>query len=156
MLLLAVASGNFPLAQLVERLDTQTEGPWFESLQWRLFYRIHLQPTKGLGVFLTQEYKHNPVRTCNSSTARGPQLRDVASLEGGVCSSVGIKCSYWNFPLAQLVECLDTQTEGPWFESLQWRLFYLLHNNGCGMYCPHCNCLVLLKSIIFLTLFVSI
>ena len=33
MLLLAVSSGNFPLAQLVERLDTQTEGPWFESLR---------------------------------------------------------------------------------------------------------------------------
>ena len=45
VLLLAVASGNFPLAQLVERLDTQTEGPWIESLQWRLIYLLHLEPT---------------------------------------------------------------------------------------------------------------
>ena len=43
---------------------------------------------------LTQEYNYNPVRTRNSSTARGPLLRDVASLEGGggggggVCGSV--------------------------------------------------------------------
>ena len=42
MLLLAVASGNFPLAQLVEGLDTQTEGPWFEFLQWRLIYLLHV------------------------------------------------------------------------------------------------------------------
>ena len=82
MLLLAVASGTFPLAQLVEHLDTQTEGPWFESLQWRLIYLLHLEPTWGLGVFITQEYNYNPVRTRNSSTAHGPQLRDVASLEG--------------------------------------------------------------------------
>ena len=39
--------------------------------------------------------------TRNSSTARGPRLRDVASLEGGggggegVCSSIDIKWSYW-------------------------------------------------------------
>ena len=39
---------------------------------------LHLE----LGVFLTQEYNYNPVRTRNSSNARGPQLRDVASLEG--------------------------------------------------------------------------
>ena len=45
MLMLAVASGNVPLAQFVERLDTQTEGPWFESLQWRLIYLLHLEPT---------------------------------------------------------------------------------------------------------------
>ena len=36
-----IYSGNFPLAQLVERLDTQIEGPWFESLQWRLIYLSH-------------------------------------------------------------------------------------------------------------------
>ena len=42
MLLLAVASGNFTLAQFVERLDTQTEGSWFESLQWRLIYLLHV------------------------------------------------------------------------------------------------------------------
>ena len=29
------------LAQFVERLDTHTEGPWFESLQWRLIYLLH-------------------------------------------------------------------------------------------------------------------
>ena len=45
MLLLAVASGNFPLAQLVEGLDSQTEGPWLESPQWRLIYLLHLEPT---------------------------------------------------------------------------------------------------------------
>ena len=42
MLLLAVASGNFPLAQFVERLDTQTEGLWFKSLQWSLIYVLHI------------------------------------------------------------------------------------------------------------------
>ena len=46
--------------------------------------------------------------------------------------TLGIKCSYWQklvgiSLLAQLLECLDTQTEGLWFESLQWRLIYLLH-----------------------------
>ena len=35
-------------------------------------------------MYLTQEYNYNQVRTRNSSTARGPQLRDVASLERGV------------------------------------------------------------------------
>ena len=35
-------------------------------------------------MFLTQEYNYNPVRTRNNSTARGLQLRDVASLEGVV------------------------------------------------------------------------
>ena len=29
--------------------------------------------------------------------------------------------------LAQFVECLDTQIEGAWHESPQWRLIYLLH-----------------------------
>ena len=47
MLLLAVASGNFPLAQLVERLDTQTEGPWFESLQVSLIYLLHFGGDAG-------------------------------------------------------------------------------------------------------------
>ena len=31
-------------AQLVERMDNQTEGTWFESLQWRLIYLLHLEP----------------------------------------------------------------------------------------------------------------
>ena len=30
------------LAQLVERLDTQTEGPRFESLQWRLICLLYI------------------------------------------------------------------------------------------------------------------
>ena len=68
-------------------------------------------------MFLIQEYNYNPVRTRNSSTARGPQFRDVASIEGGVCSSIGTKCSYWLYLvgislLAQLVERLDTETGG--------------------------------------------
>ena len=58
-----------------------------------------MEPSYGLGVFLTQEYKYNPVRTRNSSTARGPQLRDVASLEVGVCSSVGIQ---WELPFSSV------------------------------------------------------
>ena len=28
--------------QLVERFDTQTEGPWFESLQWRLIFVLYI------------------------------------------------------------------------------------------------------------------
>ena len=51
--------------------------------------------TEILSGSLLGPFNYNPVRTRKSSTARGPQLRDVASLEGGVCSSVGIKCSYW-------------------------------------------------------------
>ena len=79
------------LAHLIECLGTQHEGLWFESVQWRLIYLLHLEPMYGLGVFLTQEYNYNPVKTCNSSTACGPQFQDEASLEGGVCSSVHIK-----------------------------------------------------------------
>ena len=41
VLLLAVASGNFPLAQLVECLDTQTEAPRIETLHWKLIYLLH-------------------------------------------------------------------------------------------------------------------
>ena len=46
-------------------------------------------------------------------------------------SSIGIKCSYDCSSeislLAQLVELLNTQSEGLCFKSLQWRLIYLLH-----------------------------
>ena len=62
--------GMFLLAKLVERLDTQTESPWFESLQWRLIYLI-------FGANIRTGCVFNPVRTCNSSTARIPQLREV-------------------------------------------------------------------------------
>ena len=55
-------------------------------------------------MFLIQEYNYTPVRTRNSSTACGPQLLDVASLEGGISSSV------------------DSEVE-----SLQWRLLFQLH-----------------------------
>ena len=61
MLLLAVASGNFPLAQLVERLDTQTEGPWFESLQWRLIYLLHLEPSAPLLHVVSHRTQHKLV-----------------------------------------------------------------------------------------------
>ena len=49
-------------------------------------------------MFLTQEYNYNPVRTCNSSTARGPQLWDIASLEWAVTSG--------NFPISSIGRAL--------------------------------------------------
>ena len=43
MLLLAVASGNFPISSVGRALGhSQTEGPSFESLQWRVIYLLPL------------------------------------------------------------------------------------------------------------------
>ena len=50
-------------------------------------------------------------------------------MDSPVCRVLGL--SVW---IAQFVECLDTQCEGPWFESSQWRLQLYCDNKTADIF----------------------